>query len=88
MDKDIKGKVLRMVGFSVNCSNREVYLFDELFNQSYSISTRFTSPSSYNSYTSIFSIYTKLRRYMVREIIYIDMGTEKPMFCKYGIRGL
>ena len=88
MDKVNKGKVLRMVGFSVNCSNREVYLFNELFNRSYSISTRFTSLSNYNSYTSILSIYMKLRQYMVREIIYLDMYTEKPMLCKYGIRGL
>ena len=77
MDKINKGKILRMVGFSVNCNNREVYLFNELFNHSYNKSIRFISPSNYNSYTSILSIYTKIRHYMVREIVHLDLDDHR-----------
>ena len=77
MGKVSKGKVLRMVGFSVNCTNREVYLFNGLFGRSYNISTRFASPSSYNSYTSVLSIYTKIRHYMVREIVHLNLDDQR-----------
>lgn len=89
MDKVNKGKIkiLRMVGFSVNCNNREVYLFNVLFNQSYNISTRFASPSSYNSYTSILSIYTKIRHYMVREIVHLDLDDFRIKIAAHDIRG-
>lgn len=88
MDKVNKGKVLRMVGFSVNCNNREVYLFNEIFNRSYNISTRFASPSSYNSYTSILSIYTKIRYYMVREIVHLDLNDLRIKVATHDMRGV
>jgi hypothetical protein len=87
MGKVSKGKVLRMVGFSANCNNREVYLFNERFNRSYNICTRFASPSSYNSYTSILSIYAKIRHYMVREIVHLNLDELKRRVCTHDIRG-
>ena len=87
MDKINKGKILRMVGFSVNCNNREVYLFNELFNHSYNKSTRFISPSNYNSYTSILSIYTKIRHYMVREIVHLNLDDQRVKVGAHDIRG-
>ena len=87
MGKVSKGKVLRMVGFSVNCNNREVYLFNGLFGRSYNISTRFASPSSYNSYTSILSIYTKIRHYMVREIVHLNLNDLRVKIAAHDIRG-
>jgi hypothetical protein len=87
MGKVSKGKVLRMVGFSANCNNREVYLFNERFSRSYNICTRFASPSSYNSYTSILSIYAKIRHYMVREIVHLNLDELKRRVCTHDIRG-
>lgn len=88
MGKASKGKVLRMVGcFSVNCINREVYLFNERFSRSYNISTRFASPSSYNSYAGILSIYAKIRHYLVREIVHLNLNELRIRAAAHDIRG-
>lgn len=87
MGKVNKGKMLRMVGFSANCINREVYLFNERFSRSYNICTRFASPSSYNSYTSILSIYAKIRHYLVREIVHLNLDELRVKVGAHDIRG-
>ena len=87
MDKVSKNKVLRMVGFSVNCNDRVVYLFNEQFNRSYNVSTRFASPNNYISYTNITSIYIKLRHYLVREIVHLNIDELRIKAATHDIRG-
>lgn len=78
--------------FIEKCKNRDDCLYC-LYNNiyftegGYNHYAKYGQPCEQDTYKSIFNTYTKLRRYMVRELVHLDLNDPRIRVAAHDMRG-
>ena len=80
---------LRTRCFREKCKDRSDWLYSNLHftKGGYNYYAKYSQPCKQNTYKSIFNTYTKIRRYIFREIVHLDLENSRIMVGVHDIRG-
>lgn len=75
--------------FREKCKSKDDCLYSNVYFTAggYNHYAKYGQPSEQGTYKSILSIYTKLRHYMIREIVHLDLNDPRIRVAAHDMRG-
>lgn len=75
--------------FREKCKSKDDCLFSNVYftTGGYNHYAKYGQPCEQGTYKSILSIYTKLRHYMIREVVHLDLNDPRIRAARHDIRG-